>query len=94
MENTPEIRIPVEEEKKFPLMARLVAKADFSPGKVTTLDGIRVDYNDCWGLVRASNTGPHLIARFEGRDADALGRIERQFREQINMLEPDLDLPF
>jgi phosphomannomutase/phosphoglucomutase len=93
-ESTPEIRIPVPENQKFEIMERLVEEADFSPGKVNNLDGIRVDYNDGWGLVRASNTEPALVLRFEGQDTDALERIMTQFRDQLNGVEPNLGPAF
>jgi phosphomannomutase/phosphoglucomutase len=93
-ENTPEILIPVSDDKKFKLMARLASEGDFSPGKVNNLDGIRVDYNDGWGLLRASNTVPALVARFEANDADAIERIKQQFREQLAAVEPGLDPGF
>jgi len=93
-ESTPEIRIPVSDDKKFELMARLQREGDFSPGKVNNLDGVRVDYNDGWGLLRASNTVPALVARFEAHDADSLERIQQQFREQLAAIEPGLDPGF
>jgi phosphomannomutase/phosphoglucomutase len=93
-QSTPEIKIPVEEEAKFGLIEQLVEQGDFSPGKITTLDGIRADYNDGWGLLRASNTTPALTARFEARDTDALERIKQQFRTQLAAVAPDLDPGF
>ena len=75
-------------------MQRVTDEGDFSPGKVTMLDGVRVDYSDGWGLVRASNTTPALIARFEGRDADVMRRIKEQFREQLNRVDPELEVGF
>jgi phosphomannomutase/phosphoglucomutase len=93
-ESTPEIRIPVSDDKKFELMARLEQEGDFSPGKVNNLDGIRVDYSDGWGLVRASNTVPALVARFEAHDADSLERIKQQFRQQLAAVAPGLDPGF
>lgn len=93
-ESTPEIRIPVPEDQKFGIMDRLIKETDFSPGKVNNLDGIRVDYNDGWGLVRASNTEPALVVRFEAHDADALERIMTQFRDQMNAVEPNLGPAF
>jgi phosphomannomutase/phosphoglucomutase len=92
--NTPEIKIPMSEKDKFAVMRKLAESADFSPGKVTNLDGIRVDYNDGWGLVRASNTTPALTARFEGNSAEALERIQEQFRSQLKQAVPSLDVPF
>ena len=93
-ESTPEIFIPVSDDRKFELMAQLEREGDFSPGKVNKLDGIRVDYNDGWGLLRASNTVPALAARFEAHDANSLARIQQQFREQLAAVEPGLDPGF
>jgi phosphomannomutase/phosphoglucomutase len=93
-ESTPEIRIPVSDDMKFALMDKLINNSDFSPGKVNNLDGVRVDYNDGWGLVRASNTMPALTARFEAHDADSLERIMQQFREQLAEVAPDLEPGF
>lgn len=92
--NTPEIRIPSSETEKFEITGRLAEAGDFSPGKVTSIDGVRVDYNDGWGLLRASNTTPALIARFEANDNDALERIKQQFRDQLKQAAPDLDPGF
>ncbi|MEH6580691.1 MAG: phosphomannomutase/phosphoglucomutase [Halioglobus sp.] len=91
---TPEILIPIEESRKFSVMERIVANADFSSGKINTLDGIRVDYKDGWGLVRASNTSAALTARFEASSEGGLEIIKQEFRAQIALVEPDLDLDF
>jgi phosphomannomutase/phosphoglucomutase len=93
-ENTPEIRIPLSDERKFEVMTRLERDGDFSPGKINNMDGVRVDYNDGWGLLRASNTMPALVARFEAHDTDSLERIMQQFRQQLAAVEPDLDPGF
>jgi phosphomannomutase/phosphoglucomutase len=92
--NTPEILIPVPEERKFPLMERLTGSADFPAGKVNTLDGIRVDFAEGWGLVRASNTSAALTARFEANSAEALESIKEQFRARLAAAAPDLELNF
>jgi phosphomannomutase/phosphoglucomutase len=92
--NTPEILIPVPEADKFALVEKLVATADFSPGKVNTLDGVRVDYANGWGLVRASNTVPALTARFEADSAEALESIQSAFRTQMSLAMPDLEPNF
>lgn len=92
--STPELSIPVEEEFKQPFMNMLVKKAQFKDGTLNTLDGVRVDFPDGWGLVRASNTTASLVARFEGRDEAAFARIKKQFREVLLSLEPGLELPF
>jgi len=93
-ESTPEILIPIPEDKKFKVMKKIVDNADFSSGKVNTIDGIRVDYKDSWGLLRASNTSAALTARFEASSKDELDAIMQEFRAQIGLVEPDLELPF
>ena len=92
--NTPEIIIPIADNEKFQVMAKLVDTADFSSGKVNTMDGIRVDFSQGWGLVRASNTGPALTARFEADSVESLEAIQADFREQIARVAPDLQLTF
>ena len=92
--NTPEILIPVAERDKFDLMEKIVRNCDFSSGKTNTMDGIRVDFTDGWGLVRASNTSPALTARFEADTQESLDTIMTEFREQIALVEPALELHF
>tara|TARA_R110002110_G_scaffold205066_7_gene416991 strand:+ start:111718 stop:114357 length:2640 start_codon:yes stop_codon:yes gene_type:complete len=92
--NTPEILIPVPEQDKFEIIEKIVNNADFSSGKSNTMDGIRVDFSNGWGLVRASNTSAALTARFEADTAEALTTIQGEFRAQIGLIHPDLELPF
>ncbi|MCW8919043.1 MAG: phosphomannomutase/phosphoglucomutase [Gammaproteobacteria bacterium] len=93
--STPELHLPLSGDEHHRLMVRLLARADFfSDATLTTLDGLRVEYADGWGLVRASNTSPTLVLRFEADTAAALARIERRFRELLLELEPTLNLPF
>ena len=92
--NTPEIIIPVAEDRKFELIRKITAEADFSAGKVNTLDGIRVDFTDGWGLLRASNTSAAFTARFEADSEEALETIQAEFRAQIALIDPDLELNF
>ncbi len=92
--STPEIIIPVAEGYKFQLIDKIVNNADFSSGKVNTMDGIRVDFSDGWGLVRASNTGPALTARFEADNAENLALIQDEFRAQIALIDPKVELNF
>ena len=92
---TPELQIKTTEADKFRLVKQLCDKADqFPGGSPTTLDGLRMDYPDGWGLVRASNTTPLLIARFEGKDEAALERIKAQFAKQLAAIDASLELPF
>jgi len=55
---------------------------------------VRADWPDGWGLVRASNTTPNLVMRFDAKDAEALLRVQTTFREQLLAVKPDLKLPF
>lgn len=91
--NTPEINLEVGEQRKFALIEALQKNADWGEdARVTGIDGIRVDYPDSWGLVRASNTTPVLVLRFEAEDAAGLERIRHQFRDQLAAVAPDLEL--
>lgn len=92
---TPALYIDATDDNKFALIDALEARADqFTGGRPTTIDGLRVDFPDGWGLVRASTTTPSLVARFEGRDEEALERVKEQFREQLNAIDENLQLPF
>ncbi|MDX1802970.1 MAG: phosphomannomutase/phosphoglucomutase [Alcanivorax sp.] len=92
---TPELHIPVTDDNKFTLVEALSQRAEqFSGGRATTIDGLRVDFPDGWGLVRASNTTPMLVARFEGRDQDALQRVQTQFHNHLKAVDDSLELPF
>jgi phosphomannomutase/phosphoglucomutase len=92
--NTPELQIRFTEGEHFAAIEKLVAEADFPHAKLTTIDGLRADFDDGFGLVRASNTTPVLVLRFEGDDEAALQRIQQQFRELIQRVVPDAELPF
>ena len=89
--STPEILIAVDDESKFDIVEQMQATASFEDGTVTTIDGIRVDFTDGWGLVRASNTNPLLTLRFEADDDAALVRIKDIFRSMLHSVRDDLD---
>lgn len=92
--NTPELKIPIDDEDKFLFMQQFIQKADFPGATLITIDGLRVEFVYGWGLLRASNTTPCLIARFEAVDQKSLLEIQAIFKAQINRLQPDLALPF
>ena len=92
--STPEINIEVTEESKFDIVSRLQEHAQFDEGDVTTIDGIRVDFENGWGLVRASNTTPMLVLRFGAEDQAALEEIQARFKKELIAVEPDLAIPF
>jgi len=90
--HTPEIRVDVPEEKKFDIVRQLIESGEFGSGKVTTLDGIRVDYSNGWGLVRASNTSAHLTLRFEADDDNALHQLKSLFVKQLRAVDSTLNV--
>jgi phosphomannomutase/phosphoglucomutase len=92
--STPEIKVPVEEGEQYRLVAEFVAKAKFDGARIATIDGLRADWPDGWGLVRASNTTPVLVMRFDAKDAESLARIQAAFRAQLMLIAPNLSLPF
>jgi len=88
--STPELNVVCAEGEPHALVARLVAKADFAaPAVLNTIDGLRVDWPDGFGLVRASNTTPVLVLRFEGHTQAALERIEAQMLALLRAVKPD-----
>lgn len=92
--STPEIAIPVSEESKFSIIEQLTQQGQFGKGKISHLDGVRVDFPKAWGLVRASNTTPTLTARFEAQNPEALQQIQALFKNQLLAVDDSLDLPF
>ena len=92
--STPELRLEMEEGKHHALVERLVRNAQFPTGQICTIDGIRVDFENGFGLARASNTTPTVILRFEADNQQQLIEIQEQFRTQLLALQPELKLPF
>ena len=91
---TPEIKVPAPGGDPHAFIERFQAAAQLDGARLSTIDGVRADWNDGWGLVRASNTTPVLVLRFDADDQAALERIQGVFREQIHAIEPELELPF
>jgi phosphomannomutase/phosphoglucomutase len=81
--NTPEIRIECEEEKKFALIEESAKLLMDPAATLTTIDGLRVDYSDHWGLIRASNTQPVIVMRFEAQDRAKLDAIQGKFEAAL-----------
>lgn len=93
--NTPELKVLVSEQEKFSLMQRLIAAANFaSAQEIMTIDGLRVNFADGWGLLRPSNTSPYLVLRFEAMNENMLMHIQSLFREWMLSVKPDFVLPF
>lgn len=92
--STPELKIPVAEGEQYAFVEAFRERAKFDGARVATIDGVRADWPDGFGLVRASNTTPVIVLRFDADNAEALARIQQAFREQLLALKPDLVLPF
>ena len=84
--STPEINIHFDKQgQQYDAMETLSNSVDFPGAEINTIDGVRVDYENCWGLVRASNTTPCLVLRFEGNDKEALNSIKSQFKDWLEI---------
>jgi len=93
--STPELHWGLSEGEPHALVAKLQASQPF-PGaeRVVTIDGVRVEYADGFGLARASNTTPVIVLRFEADTAAALERIKKDFRNALQPLKPNAPLPY
>jgi phosphomannomutase/phosphoglucomutase len=92
--STPELKINLAEGEQYKFVDEFASRAKFEGARIATIDGLRADWPDGWGLVRASNTTPCLVLRFDAKDATALQRIQGVFREQMLAVNPGLALPF
>ncbi|GAB2629611.1 phosphomannomutase/phosphoglucomutase [Novilysobacter erysipheiresistens] len=91
---TAEIKVDAPGGNPHAFVERFVAEARFDEARLSTIDGLRVDWADGWGLVRASNTTPVLVLRFDADNKDAMARIQAAFKAQLLALAPELALPF
>ena len=93
--STPELNIKMAEGEPFALIDKLKAEGRFDGAEeIITIDGVRVEYKDGFGLARPSNTTPVVVLRFEADDAAALERIQAAFRQALNAVWPGIQLPF
>lgn len=93
--STPELQWRLQEGEPHALIQQLQQQAQFAGAQeVITLDGVRVEYADGFGLARASNTTPVIVLRFEADNPQALSRIQAAFRQALSPLKPDAALPF
>ena len=91
--STPELNVPCAEGEPQAVVARLLEVAKFpSAREIITIDGLRAEYDDGFGLVRASNTTPVLVLRFEGTTQAALDRIQHDFLAAIRAVKPDAQI--
>jgi len=93
--STPELQVKLKEGENYALIEKLQRSARFDgPRQVITLDGLRVEYEDGFGLARASNTTPVIVLRFEADNQAALRRIQEDFRRVLLQAKPDARLPY
>src|SRR6059058_495890 len=90
--STPELNVKCQEGEPHRVVAELVKKASFPQAKVSTIDGLRVDWDDGFGLIRASNTTPVLVLRFEGHTQEAMHRIEGEMLSLLRSVKPDAQI--
>ena len=90
--STPELNLNVKEEKKFRVVEDFVNKAKFEGGSKVTIDGLRVDFEDGWGLIRASNTTPKLVLRFEAKTPSRLKEIKNMFLNQLKLIDETIHI--
>jgi len=90
--STPELNLNVKEEDKFRIVEDFVNKAEFKGGSKVTIDGLRVDFEDGWGLIRASNTTPKLVLRFEAKTPSRLKEIKNMFLNQLKLIDETIHI--
>lgn len=92
---TPELKIPLSDDHRDEVMRGLVEQAEsITDGTINKTDGLRIEFAHGWGLVRPSNTGSYLVARFEGNDEQDLEAVKTRFRDMLIQADPMLLLPF
>lgn len=92
--NTPELQINFNEGEHYKFMDRFIKESSFENAETVTIDGIRVNFANGWGLVRPSNTTPCLVLRFEANDETSLNDIQNIFRKKLLAIDNTLELPF
>ena len=92
--NTPEIKIDVTDENKFELMAKIHSLAVFPEAKIYDIDGLRIEFDFGWGLIRASNTSPALLLRFEAQSLERINYLKSEFKALIRAADTNIQLDF
>jgi len=90
--STPEINIDVLESRKFSIVDDFIQKSSFDNGEKVTIDGLRVNFQDGWGLLRASNTTPKLVLRFEAQTSERLDEIQKLFLDQLKQIDESIEI--
>ena len=89
--STPELNIDVTDETKFKIIKDFSSQCSLEGEKIT-IDGLRINFDNGWGLLRASNTTPKLVLRFEGDSMDGLNKIKNDFLNELSRICPDIDI--
>ena len=89
--STPELNITVTDENKFKIVERFIKESQLKGEKIT-IDGLRANFKDGWGLLRASNTTPKLVLRFEGNSFESMNRIQEEFISELSRICPEIDI--
>ena len=89
--STPELNIKVSDEKKFEIVKKFVANCTLEGEKIS-IDGLRINFDNGWGLLRASNTTPMIVMRFEGNTKENLIKIKNKFIKELSRICPDIDI--
>ena len=89
--STPELNITVTDETKFQIIEDFSMKCNLKGEKIN-IDGLRINFKNGWGLLRASNTTPKLVMRFEGNTEDDLKEIQNNFLHELSRICPDIDI--
>ena len=92
--STPELNLEVTDDEKFDMIEEFKSKMSFPNSELNTIDGVRVTIGSAWGLVRASNTSPKLVFRFEAETEEELQGIRKLFLDNLETIFPDLPLNF
>jgi phosphomannomutase/phosphoglucomutase len=87
--STPELNIDVTDENKFQIVEKFISENNLQ-GEEITIDGLRVNYKNGWGLIRASNTSPKLVLRFEGNTIEDMNNIQSEFLSELSRISPDI----
>ena len=89
--STPELNMTVTDENKFKIVERFIKESQLKGEKIT-IDGLRINFKDGWGLLRASNTTPKLVLRFEGNSFESMNRIQEEFISELSRICPEIDI--
>jgi len=91
MFSTPEINIPAGDNIKFSIVRDFVKNSKFDEANIIDIDGLRVEFKKGWGLLRASNTSPVLVLRFEAESQEYLEEIKNIFYEKLRTIDSEIE---